>query len=322
MAGLFAFLRYLRLKLLISFYRLIVKIFASPRKPRPDAVLRIPSRDPSRTIKAHVYNERGGSIGPRPVLLNFCGSGFTIPLHGADDNFCWFVAKHTKESWWVKKNTSYIVLDIEYRLAPEHPFPAAVHDMEDAVKYVLSRPEEYTTAEISVSGFSSGGTLALVAPTLFPPGTFQSVIAFYPATDLATDPSMRKPPAPNAKPRSAFWTRVFREAYIGDMDPRDPRISPLYADTSRFPDNMFFITAELDSSALEAEELAQKAKVEGIASGRSVGVRRIKDCGHAFDKKNTDLWCVLAANAAYGAVVTLLKEVAGESYEWSWLRRR
>ncbi|GIC86419.1 putative carboxylesterase [Aspergillus udagawae] len=306
MASLSAFLRYLRLKLLVSFYRLIVKMFASPPRPRPDSVLRIPSRDNKHTIKAHIYKpseKYAGSRGPHPVLVNFYGSGFAIPLYGADDGFCRFIAT----------TTGYVVLDVEYRLAPEHPFPAAVHDVEDAVKYVLDRPDEYQTSQVSVSGFSSGGTLALVAPTLFPPDTFQSVIAFYPATDLARDPSMRKPPVPNAKPRSAFWTRTFREAYIGNMDPQDPRISPAYADTSKYPANMLVVTAELDSSALEAEDLAKEAEAEGVASGRNVVIRRMKDCGHAFDKKNTNKSCVQARDEAYGLAVDMLKKVAGES---------
>ncbi|GIJ87112.1 hypothetical protein Asppvi_006015 [Aspergillus pseudoviridinutans] len=306
MATLSAFVRYLRLKLLVSFYRLIVKLLASPPRPRPDSVLRIPSRDNRRTIKANVYKpleKYAGNKGPHPVLINFYGSGLAVPLYGADDGFCRFIAT----------TSGYVVLDVEYRLAPEHPFPAAVHDVEDAVKYVLDRPEEYQTSQVSVSGFSSGGTLALVVPTLFPRGTFQSVIAFYPATDLARDPSMRKAPAPNAKPRSAFWTRIFREAYIGNMDPRDPRISPAYADTSKYPANMLVVTAELDSSALEAEDLAKKAEAEGVASGRNVVIRRMKECGHAFDKKNKDEACVQARDETYGLAVDMLKKVAGES---------
>ncbi|GFF38412.1 carboxylesterase NlhH [Aspergillus lentulus] len=306
MASLSTFLRYLRLKLLVSFYRLIVRIFASPPRPRPDSVLRIPSRDKGRTIKAHLYKPSGqyaGSKGPHRVLLNFYGSGFAIPLYGADDSFCRFIAT----------TAGYVVLDVEYRLAPEYQIPAAVHDVEDAVKYVLDRPQEYSTSQVSVSGFSSGGTLALVAPTLFPPGTFQSTIAFYPATDLARDPSVRKAPALHAKPRSPFWTRIFREAYIGTMDPRDPRISPAYADASKYPANMLVVTAELDSSALEAEDLAKKAEMEGVASGRNVVIRRMKGCGHAFDKKNADGNCVQARDEAYGLAVDMLKKVAGES---------
>jgi acetyl esterase/lipase len=198
-------------------------------------------------------------------------------------------------------------------LAPEHPFPAAVNDVEDAIKYVLNQPEEYNTLQVSVSGFSSGGTLALVALTLFPPGTFQSAIAFYPATNLARDPGLRRSPAPNAKPRSPFWTRIFRDAYIGKMDPRDPRISPAFADTSNYPANMLVVTGELDSSALESEELAEKAKTEGAVSGRNVIIRRMKGCGHGFDKKNTDEVCVSAKDETYGLAVDILKKIVAES---------
>lgn len=306
MASLSAFVRYLRLKFLVSFVRLVIKLLASPPKPNPDSVLRIPSRDNHRTIKAHLYKpsaEYAGSRGPHPALVNFYGSGFALPLHGADDGFCRLIATAT----------GYVVLDVEYRLGPEHPFPAAVNDVEDAVKYVLDRPEEYKTLQISVSGFSSGGTLALVAPALFPPGTFQSAIAVYPATNLARDPNLRKVPALNAKPRSPFWTRIFRDSYIGETDPRDPRISPAYADTSNYPADMLVVTGELDSSALEAEELAEKAKTEGAASGRNVVLRRMEGCGHGFDKKNTEKVCVRARDEAYELAVDMLKKVAGQS---------
>ncbi|RMZ76050.1 hypothetical protein DV737_g4997, partial [Chaetothyriales sp. CBS 132003] len=300
------FVRYLRLKFLISLFRILVRLFAPIPKPKPDSVLGIPSRDSGRTIKAHIYKpsiESTGSKGPNPVLVNLFGSGLAVPLYGMDDGFCRLISSAA----------GYVVLDVEYRLAPEHPFPAAVNDVEDAVKYVLAHPEEYKTSQVSLSGFSSGGTLALIGPTLFPPGTFRSATAFYPATNLAKDPGLRKAPSPTAKARSRFWTRIFREAYIRGMDPRDPRISPAYADTSSYPANMLFVTADSDPSALEAEELAKKAEAEGVASGRNVIIQRMKGVGHAFDKKSKDPTSVQARDEAYGLVVELLKKVANES---------
>lgn len=166
MTGPYAFLRYLRLKILVSFFRVLAKFLEPPLTPKPDAVLRIPSRDNRRAIKAHLYKPftgEAGNGGPHPVLINFYGSAFVLPLHGADDNFCRLIA--TK--------TDYVVLDVDYRIGPEDPFPAAIHDVEDAITYVLNRPEKYKTSQVSVSGFSSGGTLALIAPTLFASGTFQ-----------------------------------------------------------------------------------------------------------------------------------------------------
>lgn len=282
----------------------MVKLLALRLKPNPDGVLRIPSHDKSRTINVHLYNpptEGAETRRPHPVLLNFYGSGFALPLFGADDGFCKLIASVT----------GFVVLDVEYRLGPEHPFPAAINDVEDAVKYVLNRPREYKTSQISVSGFSSGGTLALIAPQLFPKGTFQSVIAFYPATDVSRDPSLRK--APVGRGRGAFWTRIFREGYIGAMDPRDPRISPAFADTSNYPGDMLVVTAELDTSAIEAEEFAEKARREGESSGRNVVIRRMKGCGHGFDKKNSDKALVRARGEAYGLVIEMLKKVASGS---------
>lgn len=98
---------------------------------------------------------------------------------------------------------------------------------------------------------------------------------------------MRKAPAPGGKERPSFWTRVFRESYIRDIDPYDPIISPAFADTSNFPTNMLFVKGELDASALEAEDLAEKAKSEGHADSRDVTLRRMKGCDHAFNKKLT-----------------------------------
>jgi acetyl esterase/lipase len=293
----------LRLKFLVSIFRLLVtltNVLKSLPKPKPDSVMKIPSRDNGRFIKAHLYKPvaEGSRIGnPRPVLINFCGSGFAIPLHGMDDDFCRHIAKVA----------GYVVLDVEYRLGPEHPFPAAIHDVEDAVRYVLDHPGEYQTAHVSVSGFSSGGTLALVAPTLFPRGTFQSAIAFYPAMNLAVDPGLRKAPVPGVKPRSPFPTRIFREAYVRDMDPRDPRISPAYADTFNYPANILVVTGERDSSAPEAEEFAEKVRNTSQTGSRNVLLRRMKGCGHAFDKNRKDEVLVQARDEAYGLAVDLLK---------------
>jgi len=296
-------LQYLRLKVLISLIRLIVRLLTPRVHGKPDTTLQIPSRDAGRTIKAHVYNHpdngesKSSGESSSPVLINFFGSGFAIPsFFGADDHFCREVARRT----------GHVVLDVSYRLGPEHPFPAAVHDVEDVVRYVLSQPGKYDPSRISVSGFSSGGTLALVAPTLLPIGTFRNVLAFYPSVSLVKDPAERKAPveAPKGADKRSplFWTRLFREAYLRDLDPMDPRISPLFADTAKYPRDVLIITAEYDVSALEAEEFAEKLKA--TASGRNVLLRRMRECGHNFDKSKKN---AQARDEAYNLVIDLLK---------------
>ena len=300
------FLRYLRLKFLISSLRLLMRVLAPMSAPKPDSILRIPSRDKGGTIKIHVYNPGRdvGSAGgePHPVLINFYGSGFALQYHGADDSFCRYVATHT----------SHVVLDVQYRVAPEDPFPAAVNDAEDAVKYVLGHPDEYQTSRISLCGFSSGGTLALVISTLFARGTFQSLIGFYPSPSMAGDPGERKAPVPGRE-RGSFWTKVFREAYIRGKDPRDPRISPIYADTTNFPQEMLIFTADHDVSATDMEALAERIKTEGYAGGRNLVVRRMEDCDHGFDKNKKRENQMEAGREAYAQVVDFLKSLESES---------
>jgi acetyl esterase/lipase len=303
--GLFDFLRYLRLKFLISSLRLLMRVLAPLPAPKPDSVLRIPSRDKGRTIRIHVYGPSGeaGSAGGQsyPVLINFYGGGFALQHHGADDRFCRFVATHT----------SHVVLDVQYRVAPENPFPAAVNDAEDAVKYVLDYPNKYQTSHVSLCGFSSGGTLALVTSYLFPHGTFQSLTGFYPSPSMAGDPGERKAPVPG-KERGSFWTKVFREAYIREKDARDPRISPSFADTTNFPQEMLIYTADRDVSATDMEALAERLKTEGHASGRNVVVRRMEDCDHGFDKNKKHEHQMEAGREAYVQVVGLLKSLESE----------
>ncbi|OAA52885.1 carboxylesterase [Cordyceps fumosorosea ARSEF 2679] len=297
MLNIFSILRYWRLKLLIALFRALARLVEPPPRSSPDAILAIPSRDPGRAIKVHVYQPGGVPNSPAPVLVNIFGGGFVLPLHGADDLYCRRVAS----------SAGYVVLDVDYRLAPEHPFPAAIHDAEDAICYVLDHAAEYKTSHVSISGFSSGGTCALAMLGLFPKDTFRSVITFYPSTNAAEDPSTRVAPVSGGKRLPAFWTRIFREAYFGDADPRDLRISPINAaGTTPYPAHMLVITAEMDTSALEAEALAAKA----MGTGRSVVVKRMKRVGHNFDKKVTNQDCARAREESYGLAIDILRTVA------------
>lgn len=266
-----SFLTYLYYKVLAILIRALASRGRRPI-PSPDDVVHIPSRDASRKIKAHVY-QSASTLNPCPILINFHGSGFLIPMHGSDDEFC----------RQVSRETGYTVLDVQYRLAPEHPFPAALHDAEDAVTWVLQRPEKFDLSWVAISGFSAGGNLALaLSSNIFPRGTFRSLLAFYPPVDLYTEPGSKTPPDPAGKPLPAVLARVFDRCYIpASYDARDPRISPYYAQPDRFPDRILMVTAACDSLAGEAEALAAKINRE---PGKEVMSHRMQGCNHGFDK--------------------------------------
>ena len=257
---------------LAIFIRFVVS-FGAKTSSTPDEVRHIKSRDAGRTIKIHLYRPTDSSSDPSPVLLNFHGSGFMLPFHGTDDEFCRRISSQTQ----------YTVVDVPYRLAPEHPFPAALNDVEDAINYIRSRTKEFDPAQISLSGFSAGGNLALAATSsLFPRDTFRSLLAFYPVTDLSAEPTSKFAPVAGGRAIPLPLARLFNRCYTSGFDKRDPRISPHFAKADQFPRRVLVITADGDSLALEAEDLAQRIKA---LEGRHVVSERMQGCSHAWDKR-------------------------------------
>lgn len=287
--------------------RTLYSIFIGHVIPHPDEVIEIPSRDSSsngRTIKTHIYrpSKRQAEPQPSPVLVNFHGSGFMVPAHGSDDEFCRFIAN----------NTPYTVLDVQYRLSPEHPFPAAFHDVEDAISFVRAHPETYDLTRLAISGFSAGANPCMAvssSSTLFERDMFAAVVAIYGPTDLHEDTALKIAPDQSGPHIPSAVARFFHQSYIpAGADGRDPRISPRYASIERFPDTLAVITAAQCGFALEAEELA--ARVAAL-EGRRVIVRRMDECPHAWDKAGCRPGTVLEDRKweAYGVVRDVLGSV-------------
>lgn len=291
-------------KSLVVLLRAIVAFFGylarGGIKAYPDEVRHISSRDTGRSIKVHIYRSSSASS-PSPVLLNFHGSGFVLPEHGSDDEFCRQMSSETK----------YTVLDLPYRLGPEHPFPAALDDVQDAINYVLGRPDEFDLTHVSLSGFSAGANLILAtSANLFPPDTFRSLIAFYPVTDLSAGTGTKAAPRLQEKKQiPSFVARLFNRCYVpAGVDPRDPRVSPRFAQVDRFPRRMLMITCDGDNLAPEGEELA--AQVQEL-QGRHVVRQRMVGCAHAWDKatrSGSPQHHVEAKERAYRLAVAMLNE--------------
>lgn len=261
-----------------------------------DEVIQVPSRDPQRTIKVHCYRPTAAQQ-PTPVLINFHGSGYVIPMHGSDDEF----------ALKVKSDTNYTVLDVQYRLAPENPFPAAPNDAEDVVKYVLAHPEQYDVSHISVSGFSAGAALALgLCGHTFPKGTFRHVVAFYPPTDISLEPETKSAPDPAGKPIPDWLARTFNDFYAPHpIDRTEPLLSPAKMETSQFPDKALIITCAYDNLAHEAEAFADKLKEE---PGRYVECKRMEGCNHGWDKAyKAGTMEEKAKDEAYGMAMKMLQ---------------
>ena len=152
----------------------------------------------------------------------------------------------------------------EYRLAPEHPYPAAVEDAQAAWQGL--RAEGNAAEQMAVGGDSAGGGLAL-ALMLALRDSGQALpaaaVLFSPWTDLAaTGESIRS----NAKREAMFDVQSAQDGaqfYLGGRDPLTPGISPLYADLHGLPPLLIHV-GDREVLRDDATRLTQKARASGV----------------------------------------------------------
>ncbi|MFC4949867.1 alpha/beta hydrolase [Pseudonocardia sp. GCM10023141] len=174
------------------------------------------------TIPARRYRPRGVAR-PSALLVYFHGGGFVVGSPDSCDSVFRFLAEHAEVA----------VLSVDYRLAPEHPFPAAVDDAVAAFRWAVANATALGVDpyRIAVSGDSAGGNLAAVVAQVTAAGpapAFQ--LLFFPCTDMAT-----KSRSFALFPEGFFRTEAQIDWYYGHYLPdaataKDPRASPLLAE--------------------------------------------------------------------------------------------
>ena len=150
----------------------------------------------------------------------------------------------------------------DYRLAPEHPFPAAIEDVVAAWRGL----RQQVKGGVVVAGDSAGGTLSLALMLSHRErGEAQPTAAalFSPATDLAgNSPSHQENSRRDAMFRPEILER-FRKAYLGAADPRNPLVSPVYADLKGLPP-LFIEVGAKEVLRDDAVRLADNARAAGV----------------------------------------------------------
>jgi monoterpene epsilon-lactone hydrolase len=125
----------------------------------------------------------------------------------------------------------------DYRLAPESPFPAALHDVEACYRGMLA----IGYRRIALSGDSAGGSLALVLLSLFAARSSAAdmvpaaAVALSPVTDLTLSGSSIETRAVADPYFTRSQIEALVHAYVGDADPSDPLVSPLFGDLRGLP---------------------------------------------------------------------------------------
>ncbi len=201
-----------------------------------------------------------GDERPSPLVVYFHGGGWVVGDLETHDQPCRLLALHSGAR----------VLSVEYRLAPEHPFPAPVEDALASFRDALARASELgiDPARVAVAGDSAGGHLAAVCSQLAtadggPAPAFQLLI--YPVTDCAGTAASRLTFAEGfllTKDNMDWYEEQFLAA--GD-DRADPRVSPLLAtDLAGLPPALI-VTAGFDPLRDEGEAYARRLRAAGVA---------------------------------------------------------
>jgi acetyl esterase len=249
----------------------LASIRASGGEPEPvHEITNLTIPGPGGELALRLYRPAGSR--PQPVLLYFFGGGWVLGTIDTADG----VSRRLANS------SGALVAVAGYRLAPEHPFPAAVEDCYAAVCWVAGHAAEIGAdpARLAVGGDSAGGNLAAGVALRARGGgpALAGQILVYPNTDqLADDESMRSADDPFLFNRhSVAW---YRQHYLANPgDAASPLASPLRAQSLGGLPPALVITAEYDPLRDQGEAYARRLAADGV----QVELTRYPGMAHGF----------------------------------------
>lgn len=240
----------------------------------PTPVARVEDRvipGPGGDLPVRIYTPEGA--GPFPVVVYFHGGGWVLCNLDTHDGICRGVAH----------DAACVVVAVDYRLAPEHKFPAAPEDCYAATRWAAQHTAELNgdPARLAVVGDSAGGNLAAVVALMAHDRGGPALIAqamFYPITDLRMQSAsyVENADAPMLTKNDMVW---FRDHYTRNPeDILNPLASPALAtDLSSLPPALV-VTAGYDPLRDEGEHYAEQLREAGVA----VTLLRFDDLAHGF----------------------------------------
>ena len=190
------------------------------------------------------------------LILQLHGGGYYGKLRN--------VYRHMAEMYY-EISEGYGVLSLDYRVAPEHPYPAALDDALDAYRWIME--QGYPPEQTVVVGDSAGGGLALALVMYLRdhgmplPGGIITMSAW---TDLTgSGPSYKDNYEIDPIFGKSTKTLIYKKGYLRDEDPCNPYISPAFGDFTGFPP-MLLQVGEYEMLLSDTETVAKKAKKAGV----------------------------------------------------------
>jgi acetyl esterase/lipase len=264
-------LRALKTWIYRTYYRFSNRTQWRGKYPDPaTSTLQIPG--PAGAMEARMYT--AAATGDAPLILYFHGGGWVIGDLDTHHPFCQVLAN----------NTGATVIALDYRLAPEHPWPAAQEDCLAAAEWVAARLAELgpNNGGLVISGDSAGGNLTActcLALSADARRQLRGAATLYPAVDhYQRDwPSYRE--QGSAKPLTLSLMCWFWDAYLGDSSPEDAMAArPLTSGDLALLPPLFNITAERDPLRDEGRAFAEAASGLGVP----VQQRHFANAAHGF----------------------------------------
>lgn len=212
---------------------------------------------PNGRLALRLYRPQAG--GPLPMLLFFHGGGFVACGLDSHDNICRCLAARA----------GALVVSVDYALAPEAPFPAALEDAQFALDWLDSNAGAIggDATRIALAGDSAGGNLAAALAQLARRNgpQLRHQLLLYPVLDCAEESDSYREFATGyfLTAEAMHW---YRRQYLPNArDARDPRASPLRQNDLAGLPSATIITAEYDPLRDEGEAYAAQLKAAGIA---------------------------------------------------------
>ena len=232
------------------------------RDPQPELLvpgvrtveIGIPGAEAALSARVYLPPEQG----PFPVVLYFHGGGWVIADKDVYDGGARALAKASGAA----------VVSVDYRRAPEHPFPAAWNDAMAAYRWLLGNPARVDGdgGRIALAGESAGGSLALATAIAARDAGLplpEHVVAVYPVTqtDLHTESYLENAIAVPLNREMMKW--FFERVAISTVDLQDPRLNLISADLAGLP-SVTLINAHIDPLRSDGAKMESALKAAGV----------------------------------------------------------
>lgn len=245
-------------------------MFPTPEEPEPvGEVMNLQIQGPNGNVPVRVYVP--DSEGPHPALVYLHGGGWVLGDLDMFDPTCRAITNAA----------DHMVISVDYRLAPEHKFPAALEDSYAALEWAAENADamQIVADDIAIGGDSSGGNLAAAVAQLARDQDGPSIarqVLIYPVTDYSFDTDSYEENAEgyllSKSDMEWFWDQYLRD----EIDGRNPYAAPLQAnDLSDLPPATV-VTCGFDPLRDEGVAYAEELRDAGI----DVNHLRYDDCIH------------------------------------------